>query len=91
MGNNDPVSQRQFYKESADSERRILGAIERVNGDVNRNNVKLGVVETKLDTHEKRMDGQDDKLDTQKNWNRGLAFVEVTITALLVWVGIRQE
>jgi len=91
MGNNDPISQRQFYKESADSERRILGAIDKVNGNVNANNVKLGVVETKLDTHEKRMNGQDKKLDTQKNWTRGLAVIEVAITGLLVAVGIRQE
>jgi len=91
MGNGDPVTQQQFYKESSASERRILEAVEKVNGNVSKNNTKLGVVETKLDTHEKRMDGIDDKIENQKVWNRGLAVVEGGLAAVLVALGIRGD
>ena len=91
MGNGDPVTQQQFYKESSASERRILEAVEKVNGNVSKNNTKLGVVETKLDTHEKRMNGMDVKIENQKVWNRGLASIEVALAGLLAYLGIRGD
>lgn len=91
MADGDPVSQKEFYKESSASERRILKAIGKVDRNVSANNTKLGVVETKLNANEKRMDGQDVKIDDQKKWNRGLAAVEGLIATGLAYLGIRGD
>ncbi len=98
MGDGDPVGQRQFAETMAGTEKRILDAVDKVNGGVQDNRVAIGKVETKLDTHEQRMDGQDtrmenqdQKIDDQKKWNRGLAAVEALIVAGLAAVGINKQ
>ncbi len=91
MGDGDPVGQQQFFEVMGGTERRILEAVEKVNGHTQDLRVDVGKVQTSLDTHEKRMDGLDDKIKDQKIWNRGLAAIEVTLAGLLAYLGIRGD
>ncbi len=91
MGDGDPVGQRQFFEAMGGTERRILEAVEKVNGHTQDLRVDVGKVQTSLDTHEKRMNGLDDKIKDQKKWNRGLAAIEGLIATGLAYLGIRGD